>query len=75
MKGYLTLGRIAERMGVARITIFRWIHKHGFPAAKLPSGKYYITDSMIDTWLYARNRAQFNGETTDNKQAGNQGQD
>lgn len=58
MPGYETLPKIAKQFNRSPITIFRWIHNHGLPACKLPNGNWFITDSLIDAWVIARNRAQ-----------------
>ena len=52
--GVEAIGRV---FGRSRSTIYRWIEHEGLPAAKLPSGHWAITASLIDTWLVARNRA------------------
>lgn len=52
--GVAAIGRV---FGKSRSTIYRWIKDHGLPAAKLPSGHWAITPSLIDSWLLARNRA------------------
>ena len=52
--GVAAIGRI---FGRSRSTIYRWIDHEGLPAAKLPSGHWAITPSLIDSWLVARNRA------------------
>ena len=52
--GVAAIGRV---FGRSRSTIYRWIKDHGLPAAKLPSGHWAITPSLIDSWFLARNRA------------------
>ena len=52
--GVAAIGRV---FGRSRSTIYRWIEHEGLPAAKLPSGHWAITPSLIDGWLLARNRA------------------
>ena len=50
----VSIGRV---FGRSRSTIYRWIANEALPAAKLPSGHWAITPSLIDGWLLARNRA------------------
>ncbi len=52
--GVAAIGRV---FGRSRSTVYRWIEHEGLPAAKLPSGHWAITPSLIDSWLVARNRA------------------
>ncbi len=52
--GVEAIGRV---FGRSRSTIYRWIANEGLPCAKLPSGHWAITPSLIDSWLLARNRA------------------
>ena len=52
--GVASIGRV---FGRSRSTIYRWIEHEALPAAKLPSGHWAITPSLIDSWLLARNRA------------------
>ena len=52
--GVEAIGRV---FGRSRSTIYRWIEHEGLPCAKLPSGHWAITLSLIDSWLVARNRA------------------
>ncbi len=52
--GIAAIGRI---FGRSHSTIYRWIDHEGLPAAKLPSGHWVITASLIDSWLVARNHA------------------
>ncbi len=52
--GVAAIGRV---FGRSRSTIYRWIEREALPAAKLPSGHWAITPSLIDSWLLARNRA------------------
>ena len=55
---YEGLKQIASYIGHSTDTVRRWHRKHGFPLVRLPNGKYATTQSMIDAWLLARNRAE-----------------
>jgi hypothetical protein len=40
---------------VSQATLYRWLKHHGFPAGKLPNGKWCSSPVLIDAWLMARN--------------------
>ena len=52
------LDQIAHFIGHSTDTVRRWHRKHDFPLVRLSNGKYATTQSMIDAWLLARNRAE-----------------
>jgi hypothetical protein len=54
MKVIHSLDRIAETIGRHPQTIRRWIENDGFPASRLPSGKWVTTDHLIEQWILAR---------------------
>jgi len=57
MKGvYEGLDEIGAAFNISPRTAQRWIYSHGLPACKRPNGVWMITNSMIDTWILARNR-------------------
>lgn len=41
---YLTTGDVANRCGVSRITVLRWIHDGKLIAFNLPGGHYRISE-------------------------------
>ena len=45
---------IAALFGRSGKTIARWIERKGFPAAKLPSGHWATSTSLVDAWLMSR---------------------
>ncbi len=53
-----TVPEIARVVGRSRATIMRWIHEHGFPACKLPSGTWFTSRSLINQWIITRAEAQ-----------------
>ena len=57
---YETLNAIAANFNRSPRTIQRWINKEGLPACKLPNGNWFITDSLIDQWVIARNHQHMN---------------
>ncbi|TCL70458.1 hypothetical protein [Rhizobium sp. BK251] len=49
------LDEIAAMFGRTRQTIANWRLTEGFPIARLPSGEWFTTMSLIEDWLLARN--------------------
>lgn len=43
-------------------TVKRWIETRGFPAARLPDGRWTTSEALIDGWLLARARIQRSDE-------------
>lgn len=52
------LEQIASYIRHSTDTVRRWHRKHDFPLIRLSNGKYATTQSLIDDWLLARNRAE-----------------
>ena len=46
--------KVAEKLGVAPLTVHRWVKNHGLPVCKLPNGQAAITTGLIDAWLFTR---------------------
>jgi len=53
---YEGLPEIGQALGRSPRTIQRWIKQHGLPACKLPNGKWFITNGLIDSWILARRK-------------------
>ena len=51
---------IATYMGKSYNTIIRWIEQGYLPAAKNPSGRWFTTKSLIDSWIVAGHQAEIN---------------
>ena len=45
------LEEIGRRCGRHKNTVSNWIKYHGFPAGKLPDGRWCTTANLIDKWL------------------------
>ncbi|MET4686278.1 hypothetical protein [Sinorhizobium fredii] len=56
-ESYVIIGleSIGRLFGVTGRTIKNWIRKEGFPAARLPDGRWSTTLGNVDRWLLARN--------------------
>lgn len=50
------LDAIGAMFGRSRWAIARWIRSEAFPAARLPDGSWFTTQSMIEAWLMERNQ-------------------
>ena len=48
------LDQIGRLFGRSRWAVARWIRSHGFPAARLPDGKWFTTMGMIEGWALER---------------------
>ena len=48
------LDQIGRLFGRSRWAVARWIRSHGFPAARLPDGKWFTTRGMIEGWALER---------------------
>jgi hypothetical protein len=48
------LDEIGNLFGRSRWTIARWIRTQGFPAARLPDGKWFTTMGLIEAWTMER---------------------
>ena len=48
------LQQIGEIFGVSRWSVARWIRHHGFPAARLPDGRWFTTMNLIEAWILER---------------------
>jgi len=48
------LTEIAIYMRVSPRTVQRWVNQRYFPASKMPTGRWTVSTSLIDTWLHAR---------------------
>jgi hypothetical protein len=51
------LDAMGELFGRTRQTIARWVRTQNFPAARLPTGEWMTTPSLIDAWILARTEA------------------
>ena len=49
------LGPIGRAVGRNRTTLWRWIRRYGFPAARLPNGDWATTMNLIEGWLLEQN--------------------
>jgi excisionase family DNA binding protein len=45
------LAEIAAYLRVSRSTVHRWITDYQMPAVKAPSGRYMVTESMLEQWM------------------------
>ncbi len=48
------LDEIGGRFGRSRWAVARWIRTHGFPAARLPDGRWFTTMGLIEGWIMER---------------------
>ncbi len=48
------LADIGKLFGKSRWTIRRWIEHEGFPACRLPDGKWVTDHELIRRWILAR---------------------
>ncbi len=48
------LDEIGGRFGRSRWAVARWIRTHGFPAARLPDGRWFTTMGLIEAWIMER---------------------
>ena len=48
------LDEIGGLFGRSRWAIARWIRTQGFPAARLPDGKWFTTMGLIEAWTLER---------------------
>ena len=48
------LDEIGIYVGRHRNTVAQWIRVHGFPASRLPNGRYVTSTALIDSWILAR---------------------
>ena len=48
------LDEIGNLFGRSRWAIARWIRTQGFPAARLPDGKWFTTIGLIEAWTMER---------------------
>ena len=39
-------------------TFYQWVEHHGFPATRLPGGRWGTTKSLIDDWIVDLRNAQ-----------------
>ena len=51
------LTAIGAAFGKSRWTIRRWIDQQAFPAARLPSGQWVTSWTLIDRWIIERGKA------------------
>ena len=48
---YHGLAQMAQYLNVSRATVYRWITNYHLPACKAPSGRYMITERMLEQWI------------------------
>ena len=48
------LDEIGGRFGRSRWAVARWIRTQGFPAARLPDGRWFTTMGLIEGWIMER---------------------
>ena len=51
------LEAIARMFGKSRWSIACWIRNDGFPAARLPDGKWFTTMGLIEAWVLERRKS------------------
>jgi excisionase family DNA binding protein len=55
----LSVGEVAERLGVHRATVYRYVHGGELPALRLgEDGPYRIRSDVLDQWLVPVNPPQ-----------------
>jgi hypothetical protein len=57
------LDEIAAYLKVHRRTAWRWIRDYGLPAMQAPSGTRQTSTSLIDLWIIAASKAQWQART------------
>lgn len=58
-KRWMSVGEIAEYLGVASITIYRWLEKGQIPAHRI--GKQWrFNQTAVDAWVESGNAAEKN---------------
>ena len=51
----LTAGEVAEKVGVSRTTLYRWIKNGNFPTGKrFSEGSVRWLESAVDAWMNSR---------------------
>jgi hypothetical protein len=50
-------------------TFYTMHEKHGFPAMRLPDGRWYTTKTLIDEWVRAQIKAQRDAKRVDKEAA------
>ena len=48
------LADIGKAFGRSRWAVARWIRREGFPAARLPDGRWFTTMGLIEGWIMER---------------------
>ena len=48
------LEAIGRLFGRSRWAVARWVRKEGFPAARLPDGRWFTTMGLIEGWIMER---------------------
>jgi excisionase family DNA binding protein len=47
----LRMGEACKKLGIARVTAYRWIKAGILPAIRLPSGEFRLDEADLDTLL------------------------
>lgn len=56
------LREMAQYMRKHPMTVWRWVHREAFPAAKTPDGRLMTTTTLIDNWILSRAQMERTGE-------------
>lgn len=54
---------IAAFIGKSGNTTLNWINKHGLPATKTPTGRWFTHRGLILQWIYAGHQAELKAKT------------
>ena len=50
--------KIIRYMGISAKTFYAWVKQYGFPASRLPDGRWVTSPTLIDGWVGSLRKAQ-----------------
>ncbi len=53
VEGYLTVSEVAARVGVSRVSVFRWVKAGGLPQRNV-DGAIFIKEEILEAFLVRR---------------------
>jgi predicted DNA-binding transcriptional regulator AlpA len=43
--------KLRAKLGISAVTLWRWRHENGFPAAKVINGRLYFPVTAVSAWI------------------------